>query len=251
MKRYTRWVAAVTVLLLCLSLCSCARLDELKARHAVWQEDGTILWNDAVYKPLPDMGEEVGINRYRLDDQPLRVTEADVPVLLSTSSRYFNYFEKDSNGVFLRGYVERDDDYHGKYILFCREDRYEEIAAEFANGFEAKGLCYDYYDNQLSAMQTYYVNVAQEYDLSYVLSTAEWFFYDDDFHTVYEAELYWHDAFDLYREYEMLLMYTGGGFYLVKDNIAYTVPTVYEQTMRDILQPGYSSYKTEQKEWYE
>ncbi len=248
MKRYKRWMAAAAAFLLCFSMSGCARLDEMRARHAVWQEDGTILWNSAVYKPLPAV-KEAEVNSTRLKDVPIHVTEADVPVLLST--QYYDYFECDPNGIFLRGYVEENGEYYGEYKLFCREDRYEEVAAELVNGFVSKGLCYDYFDSRLGSIQTYYVTAEQEYALSYVLDTAEWFFYDEGFNAVYEAELYRHNALDLYREFEMLLMYTGGGYYLVQGDIAYLVPPDYEQTMRDILQAGYTAESERYKEWYE
>ena len=240
-------MSVLLVLTVCLSLCGCARLDEMKARHAVWQEDGAILWNDAVYKPLPAV-MEAEVNRMRLDDIPLHVTEVDVPVLLS--ALYGDYFECDKEGVFLRGYT-RNNTYYGEYTLFCREDHYEEVAAELTNGFVTKGLCYDYFDSQLNAMRTYYVTAEQEYAISFVLDTAEWFSYDDEFYAEYEVQLYRHDALDLYREYEMLLMYTGGGYYLVQNDIAYLVPTDYEQTMQDILQVGYNAESNRYKEWYE
>lgn len=248
MKRYKHWVAAVTALLLCLSMSGCARLDEMRARHAVWQEDGTILWNNAVYKPLPTI-KDADINLSRLDDTPLHVTEADVPVLLS--NEFYDYFECDKEGVFLRGYIEeKNDKYYGEYKMFCREDRYEEVAAEFANGFVSKGLCYDYFDTQLGAQQTVYLTVEQEYAISYILDTAEWYYEEDVIYMGYEVELHRCDAFDLYRAYEMRLVYNGDYRIIMYDKV-YMVPANYEQTMRDILQPGYIAYVNQHKEWYE
>lgn len=250
MKQYKRWLAAFVAFLLCISLSGCAKLDELRARHAVWQEDGTILWNDAVYKVLPDVLEAEANISTRLQDTPIHVTESDVPLLLS--SQFYDYFESDPEGVFLRGYMtEFEGKYFGNYKLFCREDRYEEVAAELVDGFVPAGLCYDYFDYHMQTMQTYYVTKEQEYDISYILDTAEWFFYEEGIHSVYEVELYSHDAINLYRSYEMLLMYTGGGFYIVKDNIAYCVKTDYEQTMRDILLVGYNAESAREIEWYE
>jgi len=246
MKRYKRWVAAFTALLLCVSMSGCARLDEMQARHAVWQKDGSILWNGVEYKPL-SMEMKADVNLRRFDDRVV-VTDADVPVLLS--EQYGRYFDADVEGVFLRGYIEEEGKYYGEYKLFCREDRYEEVAAEFANGFVSKSLCYDYFDSRLRVQQTVYLTAEQEYAISYILDTAEWYYEEDVIYMGYEVELYRCDAFDLYRAYEMRLVYTGD-YRIIMNDMVYMVPADYEQTMQDILQPGYTAYLNRHKEWYE
>ena len=53
MTKTNRMLSLLLVMLLCLSLCSCKELDAKRAVHAVLDKDGTILWNETVYKPLP------------------------------------------------------------------------------------------------------------------------------------------------------------------------------------------------------
>ena len=48
MKTRKRWIALLAALMMCLSLCGCQELDDMRATHAFWQEDGSILWNGNV-----------------------------------------------------------------------------------------------------------------------------------------------------------------------------------------------------------
>ena len=85
MKTVKRATACLLVVLLCLSLCSCSFLDEMRAAQAIIREDGTILWNHAEYRPLPIQDEMVW-EKYPLTDDDdvytVFVTDEDVPVLL-------------------------------------------------------------------------------------------------------------------------------------------------------------------------
>ena len=133
MKRYMRWMAALVVLLLCVSLCGCAELKDMKAHHAVWLKDGSILWDGVEYKPILDnkyrtQNEKYGdhsnyyLNHDRFDDY-LNVTMSDVPVLLS--KRFGRTLVLDAKGGFIHGYsVPLKDTY-----LYCRADRYDEVVA--------------------------------------------------------------------------------------------------------------------------
>lgn len=251
MKRYTRWVALAAVVAVCLSLCGCARLDEMKEKHAVWLKGGSILWNGVEYKPL-QTDFEVDINYRRFDDR-VTVTTADVPVLLSED--YGRTLDADVESGFIYGYAPP----LGKNYLFCRADIYDEVSEKVGEGFKFVGYCYDYYTYEAydtkngfnSVQNTYYLTTEQDYAISYVLDTAMYFFDNDDFKSEYEVMLYRHDELDLYREFEMRLAYSGGSYYIVMDGLVYLVKADYEQYMQDILQPGYGAYQQREKEWYE
>ena len=251
MKRYTRWVTLVAVVAVCLSLCGCARLDEMQAKHAVWLKDGSILWSGVKYKPI-EMDFSVDVNLRRFEDR-VTVTAADVPVLLS--EEYGRTLDADVESGFIYGYAPP----LGHNYLFCRADIYDEVSEKVGDSFKFAGYCYDYYTyesydrkNGFSTEEkTYYLNVAQEYDISYVVDTAMYYFEYDDFKSDYEVMLYSHDELDLYRNFEMRLAYSEGSYYVIRDGLVYLVKAEYEPIMREILQPGYSAYYQQQKEWYE
>ena len=251
MKRYTRWVALAAVVAVCLSLCGCARLDEMKEKHAVWLKGGSILWNGVEYKPL-QTNFDVDVNWRRFNDS-VTVTTADVPVLLS--EEYGRTLDADVESGFIYGYAPP----LGNNYLFCRADMYDEVSEKVGEGFKSAGYCYNYYTYEAFDTQngfdteekTYYLTAEQEYAISYVVDTAMYYFEYDDFKSGYEVMLYSHYELDLYRNFEMRLAYSGGGYYVVMDGIVYLVKAEYEPIMREILQPGYSAYYQQQKEWYE
>lgn len=128
-----RVVALLLVCCLCLGFGGCKALDEARANHAKWSETGSILLGDTEYMLI-----EHSENLYPTIDylnSSVHVTESDVPVLLSFILGEFLYSSKD--GMFL----ESAD----TGALYCRADRYGEIADKAQNGFEAVGYCFDYY----------------------------------------------------------------------------------------------------------
>lgn len=231
MKRMKRWTALLAALILCLSLCGCDHLDELRASHAVWQEDGTILWNGAVYKTLPDTYAE--INTLLTGDQTVYVTAADVPVLLS--AEFSDYFESDAKGIFLAGYVGSGDEYGDEYKLFCREDRYDEFAATLKDGFVFKGYCYDYFDYTKGGQTTYYLTVEQEYAISYIVDTVIPTEYTD-YPTEDYVKVYAYNEGDLHRSYCCDLVNTGDAYYIVYYDLSYLVPESYYYHMLSIFE---------------
>ena len=126
MKKAKRIVALALALLLCLPLCSCKELDDMRAHHAFLQEDGTVLWNEAVYKLLPEYDDEVfeEYDFYVNAVGSVYVTEADVPVLLSDTLGKRMYAYK--NGEVIMRWQE-------KGVFYCRVDVYDHMV----NGLNA------------------------------------------------------------------------------------------------------------------
>ena len=239
MKRCKRMLALLLAVILGLSLCGCQRLDEMRANHGVWQEDGSILWNNAVYKRLPRvMGTEYNIDY----DGHVYVTEPDVPVLLS-EDYYSEFFQRDKKGVLLYG-RERGSSMERGYALYCRSDLYEDYAQLLANGFEPKGLCYDYFDNNSGESKTYYLTVEQEYEINYIIDAELPYSYGSDFWDgYYELRLYEYDEKDLCRREYCTLYYDGVSYWLYSDmyELLYWVPEDRYQTFYDIVKAGYEN----------
>ena len=233
MKRYMRWMAALVVLLLCVSLCGCDRLDELQETHAVWQEDGSILWGNAVYKPLPDMGTDLDVNTLRFDGE-LHVTDPDVPVLLSED--YGLYFDVSKDKQFINGSVQVDE-YSYEHRLFCREDQYDALMEKYQNGFVADRLCYNYYNYETGRRETYYLTVEQEEAFYHVIQTVTPYT-DVDYNLMQEEYLKACDEDDLYRQDVCTIAYFGNGFAIIRYNLFYLVPSDYAPIFADILQAG-------------
>ena len=82
MKQVKRIVALLLCVALCLPLCSCKELDDMRARQAFLQEDGTLLMNGHVYKELPAFNRELMLDE---DGNWISVILPSVPVLLSES----------------------------------------------------------------------------------------------------------------------------------------------------------------------
>lgn len=148
MTKTKRMLSLLLVMLLCLSLCSCKELDAKRAVHAVLDKDGTILWNETVYKPLPEFDDEV-MYTYGMDPSSdvrwIQVTAPDLPVLLSEyfGSRVYVY----NHNTLLSGW---DLFYDSKQTYFCRADCYTQMVAQLT---EIK-------QNMIPETDTYYVGMA-------------------------------------------------------------------------------------------
>ncbi len=139
-KTIKRILLAGLALALCVSLCSCAQLDEMRNDQATWNTDGTIRFRDANYKMLPENIGEIRLNERMMRNSGV-ITAPDVPVLLSEEMGDWMDYSDDT--VFLSAYP---NDYAGTLFfpndgrfdadsmrIFCREDRYEEITERIVN----------------------------------------------------------------------------------------------------------------------
>ena len=129
-------VCLLACLVLCFALTSCDALDEARDHQAFYAEDGSILWQGNTYRALPVSDEFAPV------EQPYKrnavyVTEDDVPVLLA--SMLGEVLEVSADGVFLvTPYYYLDT----PTAVYCRADRYDEIAERIQNGVEL--TCYSY-----------------------------------------------------------------------------------------------------------
>jgi len=168
MKRTKRIVALTLALLLCLPLCSCKELDDMRAHQAFLQEDSTVLWDGAVYVPLPEYKEEVygWYNRSYLAPS-LWVTDAGVPVLLS--ERYGRRMYANQSKEIIDGWMSG-----GVRIAYCREDCYDRVVAEL-DSLADEDVFNDY---NIAGLKLWVVSQSAE------LTTEQWEAMEEIYYTV-------------------------------------------------------------------
>ena len=142
MKKIKRILAALLLCVMAVSLAGCAELDEMKAHHAFWGEDGVVEYNGYIYRALTPTSM-LGVWDAK---DTIYVTDKDVPVLLSedfgtsmTVGRSGILLE--SNGYSSWGYNE----YFGG--IYCREDYYESVMQQIQNGPDLSLLFYNYWND--------------------------------------------------------------------------------------------------------
>ena len=111
-------VAVILTVLICLSLCSCSMLDQMKEEQAFYLTDDRteIIWKGVTYKYIPIKDEILG--EYGPGGS---ITTSDVPVLLS--GMLGNSF----------GVVEPHGLIYGNGMYYCKEDEYDYYMTFLAN----------------------------------------------------------------------------------------------------------------------
>lgn len=154
MKKVLKQISAfLLTLLLLLSFAGCARLDQMRQQQVFANADGSIQWNNCIYKRLPDC-------EYLAPDvnyiSPIYLTEPDVPVLLSQMI-YIDHLFAGKDDRFLTGYWYESTNY-------CREDVYDDICARILAPFTPDIVCYSYpvYDEETYEMENRYCILTPE-----------------------------------------------------------------------------------------
>ncbi len=144
MKKRFRIAALLAALaVLCALVTGCGALDDMRARHGYYDEDGNIRIGAYKYLPLPENEYFTPYNTTILFDKVnayICVTERDVPVLLSEEfgNRYYIYNDGKILGT------STHDPYGVRY--YCREDIYATLMPLMEKPFEVKGYFYTYKD---------------------------------------------------------------------------------------------------------
>lgn len=229
MKKSTRVFAVLLIVLLCLSLTGCKALDELRQKQGYWQEDGTILWNDVVYKRL-ETGNTV-LNIDETEDVSVNVTKPDVPVLLS--DMFGDILWAHTDGMFL---VDWGDD-----SIYCRQDSYDAVAARIALGFTLDTLCYDYYfydpNTDEEYNYTYTLTDAQKKELLELYETAVPVVMEEGMYLSYDytASLYGCSEDGLLKKDMFYIMQTGEQYYMEDADNTYSVPKEHNPLFAEIM----------------
>ncbi len=138
MKKFIKLAClALTLILLCLTFCSCNKLDEMKDSQAFYKGED-IVFRGEIYKKLPQLYEGTFIHSY--DTQLGQLTKDDVPVLLS--GMFGNTIFYSPNGII------HTNLYHGpnsSEIYYCREDIYVYLSEAIKKN-ELNYMFVSYYD---------------------------------------------------------------------------------------------------------
>lgn len=153
MKTFKKLICLLLCFIICFSLCSCNFLDEMRNEQAFWGKEGTIIYDGKTYKKLsfcqyfdPDFDAEMYI----------KVTEKDVPVMLSGALGDSAEISKDHSIISLNSYIYYDDEHYDKY--YAREDVY--------NSIENKINSLDYFDGYAFEYTDYEEDNLLEYEIA-------------------------------------------------------------------------------------
>lgn len=237
MRSTKRWIALALAVLMCLSLCGCQALEDMRAAHAVWQEDGSILWNGQVYRPLENVPEEFQFHI----EQWIMVTEPDVPVLLSDLAG--DGWSVDADGILMH-----NRNYNGEEVYFCREDKHEEMLNYFQTNIELDTYFYNYWPEEDGEVEeaVYYLSDAEKAAVDSVLNWADFVEVDDDYYYSFEDDefsvmLGRCDGKHLFAEYHAVeIVSKRDGYYLFVNEMLAKVPSEYDAIFAEIVADYYT-----------
>ncbi len=240
MKKLRRALCLIAVFAMCLSLCGCGVLDDLRQMRAEIKKDGTIrLYDGTEYKPLPQC-EELSPS-FREYSEVYTVAE-DVPLLLTTML-YEAYLDKSGDGKFLVTYSE-----YGA-VYYCRTDVYDSVLERIRNGFTPELCCYWCYDFENGEDVCYTLTPEQLELLNQVVATQKPQVLPDavELDSEYWADLYLYSKDRLFEQDTVDICILNGKYYVVDfgDTISfYTVPAELTAEFEKIMemQIQYDSY---------
>lgn len=152
MKRTAKILAAIgLIIILCVSMTGCMKIDKMRERHGYIDEKGNIVVNGETFIALPyceylapDFDYGYYGSLFQSSDYVVNITKKDVPVLLSNFSDERCRISRD------RMYIVKEvmDDYFGYYgeQYYCHEDIYDKIYSAIEAGYSPDGYKYDYTD---------------------------------------------------------------------------------------------------------
>ena len=128
---------------MCLCLCGCDEIDEMKAQQATWTTENnhnSITFNGDEYKLIPsNLTYNLKASPSNLNLNPVYVTEPDVPVLLSHDK--CKALETNTDKTLIFG---KDNDFNRTFMLYCRSDIYTEVLERLENGINYDGYGFSY-----------------------------------------------------------------------------------------------------------
>jgi len=139
------------------SLCGCSALDAMHQQQALLQDENTVLWKGQPYKLLPSSD----LLAPETKDQPVYLTQADVPVLLS----FFiveDYLLASTDETVLCGYQN-----------YCREDVFDQVCQRLKEPFVPDVVLYEYWSYEEDAFCTYTLTQEQKDAIELVAQTVE------------------------------------------------------------------------------
>lgn len=216
MKRSKRILCLLTAILLCLSLTACNDLDEMRANHAIRQEDGTILWNGYTYRMLEGDYTYLNVDYVHI----IYATDPDVPVLLSSMEGHPHYVSKNELLLVGTRYAEE--------TVFCREDYYQWTQEAINNGFDIESYGYTRWvsKDSESVEKQFYLSQQERKAIDRILASAPSYEYNPDLWTCCFF-IYGFSKYDIFSQHICEVLWDGTAYYLRTDDAAmstYRVP---------------------------
>lgn len=245
MKKTKRLCAlCLSFILLCLCMTGCNAIDEMRENQAFYTDTGGVNLRGADYLPLPE-------NEYfrplkRDDSRVIRITESDVPVLLSSTYGKYGTLYNDGE-ILYSNYMD---------IYYCRVDKYAQYNAILASPFEPTGYCYTYHvlntDTVEYTEHFYQLTAEQATAVDEVLATVTPTVQDENASYTYDyfVELNACDDTMLLRDETVSIAKNGQEYTIVQHNyngeradLEYVVPSTYHAMFDSIIKQGYDAVK--------
>jgi len=155
-KQIKKIVSLALLIILCLSLCSCRALDDMRKFRAVYLDEARtkISYNDETFILVENWNEKFETNI----EEFISVSDKEVPLLLTT------FFSEDAH-LFANKRIICVD-YTGFY---CREDVYEYV--ENVTEKNLTHYCYNYYDFESGAYDSCFLDEDRVKAIEDVLKT--------------------------------------------------------------------------------
>ncbi len=254
MKKTKRLFAlCLSLILLCLCTTGCNAIDEMRNNQAFYTETGGVKLRGNDYLPLP---ENEYFRPFKRDDTAvIRITEPDVPVLLSSDFGAYGSLYNDGEILY--------SNYMDSY--YCRVDKYAEYNAVLAAPFEPTGYCYTYHvldiEDTLEHIEHIYQLTAEQVKaVDEILATVIPTVQDEDANYNYDyfVELDACDDTMLLREEAVSIAVNGNEYTIVRPNyngeredLQYTVPSEYRAMFDSIVKQGFDAVKASDKYYAE
>ncbi len=238
MKKVKRLFAlCLSFILLCLCTTGCNAIDEMRNNQAFYTEIGGVKLRGTDYLPLP---ENEYFRPFKRDDRTvIRITEPDVPVLLS--SEYGAYSSLYNDGEILySNYMD---------VYYCRVDKYAEYNAVLAAPFEPTGYCYTYNVLDTDTLEytehLYQLTAEQVKAVEEILFTVTPTVQDENANYTYDyfVELNACDDTMLLRDEAVSIAKNGKEYTIVHYNLEYAVPSEYSSMFDSIVKQGFDAIK--------
>ena len=204
----------MVLMALCVSLCGCQRLEDMKSMHAKMDASGNISWNGHTYVPVRGSYE----GELNLDSSDaVYVTAEDVPVLLSQ-------LEGKCYGLHAGGYLLSSDYYDNltdRYVesYYCRADVAELVKKGLSEGPVYTSYRLSFWDDYAWQQGEYLLSAQQQEAVKTVLNTVTPFaIYGGYDQTDTAAQLMACSDYDVFRSMVGYLDKSFGRYYIVIEN---------------------------------
>ena len=245
MKKVKRLFAlCLSFVLLCLCTTGCNAIDEMRENQAFYTETGGVKLRGTDYIPLP---ENEYFRPFKHDDSTvIRITEPDVPVLLSTVKGNYSSLYNDGE-ILYSSYMD---------IYYCRVDKYAHYNAVLSAPFHPTGYCYTYNvlntDTEEYTEHLYQLTAEQVKAVDEILSTVTPTVQDENATYTYDyfVALNACDSTMLLRDETVSIAVNGDVYTIVRPNyngehsdLEYAVPSKYNAIFGSIVKQGYDAVK--------